>query len=154
MTEFDVGIDPGCSKGHGFALYQNRKLVKLEMWSLFKINFWREQLGLIEPNAGVNWHIENVNKSRTAFNGNISRAFKSGMCAWAQLELERFMALAEPMDDFYIYPISSKWKGDRGNKEKKKAEINEFKTVTHWDSHSNADTRSAAYFGWLGVKKR
>jgi hypothetical protein len=41
------------------------------------------------------------------------------------------------------HKVSKKWKDAAGKKE--------FERVTGWKGRSNEDTRSAAYFGYLGV---
>ena len=41
------------------------------------------------------------------------------------------------------HKISKMWKDQPGKKQ--------FENVTGWSGRSNEDTRSAAYFGWLGV---
>jgi len=39
--------------------------------------------------------------------------------------------------------VSKMWKKDK----------KQFELVTKWTGRSNEDTRSAAYFGWLGCNK-
>ena len=64
-----------------------------------------------------------------------------GRCKQMQLEVEK---IAEHFDIKIVrYPVSSQWKNSAGKKE--------FDRLTGWKGRSNEDTRSAAYFGYLGT---
>jgi hypothetical protein len=63
-----------------------------------------------------------------------------GMCKQSQIELER---LFESKGVKVVkHKISKMWKKDKA----------QFEKVTGWTGRSNEDTRSAAYFGFLGLK--
>ena len=70
----------------------------------------------------------------------MSIARRLGMVQQSQSELERMLIR------FNIVPtkhkISKMWKKDKA----------QFEKVTGWTGRSNEDTRSAAYFGFLGIK--
>lgn len=139
-----IGIDPD-SKAHGIAVYENNKLVRLESMSLIGFS------ELLSDYEGfpLEVHIEDVCGVSAAFGarderGNIHVKLKMaqniGMCKQAQVELER-------TSDYYKvkvvkHKISKMWKKDKA----------QFEKVTGWKGRSNEDTRSAAYFGFLGCK--
>jgi hypothetical protein len=64
-----------------------------------------------------------------------------GRCKQIQLEVEK---IAEHFDIKIVrHKVSRKWKDAAGRKE--------FERFTGWKGQSNPDTRSAAYFGYLGT---
>lgn len=141
-----IGIDPDSEK-HGVSFYIDGKIAKLESMRLFDL------FKIIEPLAilgDVQIHIENVCGINATFNKQfvknrraettVSRSL--GMCQQAQVEVER---MAEYLGVPVIkHPISKNWKSaDTG-----KAALLKM----GWSGQSNEDTRSAAYFGYLGVK--
>ncbi len=146
MSKIIIGIDPD-SKAHGVAVYMDGKLTGLNCLTLVDIVKMIPQWQ--ELDKGVEFHIEDVNGVSAAFgardrktniNVKLKMAQHIGMCKQSQIELERFLA------SFLIFPIKHKiskmWKKDKA----------QFELVTGWNGRSNEDTRSAAYFGWLGVK--
>lgn len=146
MSKIIIGIDPD-SKAHGVAVYMDGKLTGLNCLTLVDIVKMIPQWQ--ELDKGVEFHIEDVNGVSSAFgardrktniNVKLKMAQHIGMCKQSQIELERFLA------SFLIFPIKHKiskmWKKDKA----------QFELVTGWNGRSNEDTRSAAYFGWLGVK--
>ena len=100
----------------------------------------------------IEFHIENVcannavfMKPKKSYSGKDLAEVKArsrtlGMVQQSQKELERFI------NHYGIkivhHKISKIWKKDKG----------QFEKVTGWVGRSNEDTRSAAYFGWLGCK--
>lgn len=141
-----IGIDPDSSK-HGVAIYEGGKLTSLYSLSLFEL--YDEVRGLIGLYT-VQIHIENV----CAINATFSKKFVKnkraettvsrsiGMCQQAQTEVER---MAEYLGvEVVKHPISSNWKDARAG--------NAIIAKLGWTGKSNEDTRSAAYFGYLGVK--
>lgn len=147
--KYVIGIDPDSNK-HGVAIYENKKLIALESLSLMSVMSFLQSL---HDNEGslldlVEVHIENVCGMNAVFrqrqvgNGNVnsSMARRLGMCQQAQIELERMLIR------FQLVPVKHKaskmWKKDK----------KQFELVTGWTGRSNEDTRSAAYFGWLGLK--
>lgn len=150
--KYIIGIDPD-SKKHGMALYAFGELVRLESMRLVDVmqmieaDFNREEMNLIEV------HIEDVNRVSAAFGARdkkrdnihirLKMAQHIGQCKQAQLEVERLF-------EFYQIPVfkhklSKKWKNAQSGKA-------EFERLTGWSGRSNEDTRSAAYFGFLGCK--
>ena len=148
MSKIIIGIDPD-SKAHGVAVYVDGKLLILRCCTLEEI------LCLINMNPNpmteqdIEFHIEDVNGVSAAFGArdrkaNIHVKLKIaqhiGMCKQSQIELERF--LAHYNIKVVKHKISKMWKKDKA----------QFEKVTGWTGKSNEDTRSAAYFGWLGCK--
>lgn len=152
-----IGIDPDSSK-HGVAMYEDEKLIALEGLSLMGVmgllNGLYDKYGDLKDVLEV--HIEDVCannaifikrqafKSQKEYEGALkARARKVGMVQHSQIELERmfirFGIIAEK------HKISSNWKDAKSGKK-------QFEMVTGWTKRSNEDTRSAAYFGFLGHK--
>ena len=65
-----------------------------------------------------------------------------GRCQQSQSELMRFL------DEYKIKYVLHKPQKNNWAKNK-----HQFEKVTGWVGRSNEDTRSAAYFGFLGLKK-
>lgn len=143
-----IGIDPDSNK-HGVAIYIGEKIEELHNWQALDLYFY-----LFENLDGIHHfeiHIENV----CAINATFSKAFVKnarsqttisrsiGMCQQAQVEIER---IAEHFKVKIVkHPINKSWKDSKvGNKILKQL---------GWSGSSNEDTRSAAYFGYLGVKE-
>jgi len=142
MAEIVIGIDPD-SKAHGVAVYADGKLIELHSMELFDFYNHFQYQEIKEA------HIENVCGNNAVFSERSKRAnFKTiakmsngvGKCQQAQIELER---LFEYLNVKVVkHKISKAWKKDK----------KQFELVTGWTGRSNEDTRSAAYFGWLGLK--
>lgn len=148
--KYVIGIDPDSNK-HGVAIYENKKLIALESLSLMSVMSFLQSL---HDNEGplldlVEIHIENVcgnnavfaeRRNRANFNTIAKMSNGVGKCQQAQIELERMLIR------FQLVPVKHKvskaWKKDK----------KQFELVTGWTGRSNEDTRSAAYFGWLGLK--
>lgn len=141
-----IGIDPD-SKSHGVAVYRDGKLDLLcsrQLLGLF------DMINTLKGEGMVQIHIEDV----CAINATFSKQFVKnrraettvsrsvGMCQQAQAEVERMAEyLGVPV---FKHPISSKWKdAETGN---------QIMAKLGWSGKSNEDTRSAAYFGYLGIK--
>lgn len=141
-----IGIDPDSEK-HGVAVYDGATLIYVCSMSLFSIyDMVKEKIIADE----VQIHIENVCGINATFNKQfvknrraettVSRSL--GMCQQAQVEVERMAEyLSVPVTK---HPISKNWK----NAAIGKAALLQM----GWSGQSNEDTRSAAYFGYLGVK--
>ncbi len=140
-----IGIDPDSDR-HGVAVYKNGKLEILRMMSRNEI------IEEFKYNAECFFSIENVASSNALHTKkgtrnprvNQSIARRIGLNQQSQIELMRDL-------DYYGMPYvlhkpSSRWKNQ--------AEMELFKRATGWDKRSNADTRSAAYFGFLESNKR
>jgi len=148
MSKIIIGIDPD-SKAHGVAVYNDGELVALESNDLMTL---LKGISVIENNPAniIEVHIEDVNGVSAAFGardgkGNIHVKLKIaqhiGMCKQAQIELERWLGYKKDIK-VVKHKISKVWKKDKA----------QFEKVTGWTGRSNEDTRSAAYFGWLGCK--
>jgi len=152
MSKIIVGIDPD-SKAHGVAIYYGGQLDILSSMNLIELQCLIDN-DLITTSIDNDWdievHIEDVNGVSAAFmardrKANINVKLKMsqhiGMCKQSQIELERLF-------EFYKikvvkHKISKMWKKDKA----------QFEKITDWKGRSNEDTRSAAYFGYLGLKR-
>ena len=150
MNKIIIGCDPDSDKS-GFAVYEDGELFYLECMPLIAIyQFIENELNFHSPDA-FELHIENLNgNNSSAFNHRAkqSRQVQNkisegvGKCKHAQTEIEK---IAEHFGIKIVHHnVSSKWKNQQGKKE--------FEQITGWTGKSNEDTRSAAYFGYLGVK--
>ena len=144
MNKIIIGIDPD-SKSHGFAAYGNGKLQILESRNLLQV---QDFIKAYFP-SDIEVHIEDVNGVSAAFmardrktnlNVKLKMAQHIGMCKQSQVELERLFA--SKGIKVVKHKISKMWKKDKA----------QFQKVTGWAGRSNEDTRSAAYFGYLGLK--
>lgn len=145
MSKIIIGIDPD-SKAHGVAVYVDGKLDKLDCSDLVGIVGFIKVSRAIES---IEFHIEDVcannfvyarnNKGNKSVTSKI--AMSIGRCQQSQTELMRML-------DYYKVKYVLH-KPQKGNWAKNKAQ---FEKVTGWTGRSNEDTRSAAYFGWLGTK--
>ena len=147
MNKIIIGIDPD-SKAHGVAIYRDGELVALKCMPLMELAF--ELRGNNIPLDSVEVHMEDVcannavfMKPKKSYSGKDLAEVKArsrtlGMVQQSQIELERVC-------EYYKikvvkHKISKMWKKDKA----------QFEKVTGWTGRSNEDTRSAAYFGWLG----
>ena len=146
MSKLIIGIDPD-SKAHGVSFYIDGKLDDLGCITLVDFIILFENTFYTERFASVTVHMEDVCANNAAFqkkgvkNKLASTAINRsvGKCQQAQIELERLF-------EYYKikvvkHKISKMWKKDKA----------QFEKVTGWTGRSNEDTRSAAYFGWLGL---
>ena len=142
-----IGIDPDSNKS-GYAQYLNGEIKGLHPLSLVGIHEMFRFIDSSGENAEL--HIEDVNGiSSNAFSYNkkdpipvkLKKAEHVGKCKQAQIEIER---IAEHFNIKIVrHAVSKQWKDQAGKKE--------FERVTGWTRRSNEDTRSAAFFGMLGV---
>lgn len=148
MEPIIIGIDPDSSK-HGVALYVGEKLKALHNWQALDLfSYFRENLDGVRH---FEIHIENVCGVNATFSKEFVKNAKAqttisrslGMCQQAQVEVERVAVYFGVK--VVKHPISKNWKDATTGKRILK---NHF----GWDKSSNEDTRSAAYFGYLGVK--
>lgn len=148
MSKVIIGCDPDSSKS-GIATYTNGSLSSLECLSLIDIYFHFDDLCIRFEPSEIELHIENVNGVSAAFTGRDSRqpmpvklkmAQFIGKCKQAQVEVER---IAEHFSIKVVkHGVSKMWKKDKA----------QFEKLTGWTGRSNEDSRSAAYFGYLGAK--
>ena len=145
MNKIIIGIDPD-SKAHGVAVYRDGKLDKLDCSDLVGI------IGFLRANKAIEsieFHIEDVCANNFVYarnnHGNKSVTSKIAMaigrCQQSQTELMR------ALDEYNVKYVLHK--PQKGNWAKDKAT---FENTTGWTDRSNEDTRSAAYFGWLGCR--
>lgn len=145
MSKIIIGIDPD-SKAHGVSIYNGGRLVDLRCRTLIDII---DLMSSFDLDTSPEVHIEDVNGVSAAFmardkKANIHIKLKMaqsiGMCKQSQIELER---LFESKGIKVVkHKISKMWKKDKA----------QFERLTGWMGRSNEDTRSAAYFGFLGLK--
>ncbi len=148
MNRYVIGIDPD-SKAHGVAIYYNGKLLTMDQWSLMDI-----QTNIMPFVEGRNsskllFSIEDVmnNKFVYARNRNENKtvqsniAMKVGRCQQSFIEVTRML-------DFYKIEYKT-FPPQKDNWAKNKKQ---FEMATGWKKRSNEDTRSAAFFGFLGCK--
>lgn len=151
MSKIIIGIDPD-SEAHGVAIYELNKLNKLACMDLMGfMDLLQYQWSGENVYSNIEVHIEDVCANNAVFMkpGRMdkkreaeakARARTLGKCQQSQIELEKLF-------DYYDikivkHKISKMWKKDKA----------QFEKVTGWTGRSNEDTRSAAYFGWLGCK--
>ena len=144
MSKIIIGIDPD-SKAHGVAIYIDGRLCRLECltlyWIMNALDFYDDIDNVIEI------HIEDVCANNAIFRGGNgvkvqqSIARRLGMVQQSQTELERF--IHHRGIKLVKHKISKMWKKEKA----------QFEKVTGWTTQSNEDTRSAAYFGYLGLKR-
>jgi len=147
-----VGVDPD-SKAHGIAIYENEKLTELQCMTIFDIYDLICDLRSKYDNDEILFSIEDVKannavfmKQKPYYSGKDlaevkARSRKLGMVQQSQTELERM--LSHIGIKFINHKISKAWKKEKAL----------FEKINGWTGRSNEDTRSAAYFGWLGIKK-
>ena len=150
MSKIIIGIDPDSIK-HGIAVYEDGKLISLDCLSLMGLmgflSSLHENYGLLTDVVEI--HIEDVCAMNAVFrqkqtknnNVNMKMANSIGKCQQSQIELERMIVRFQLVA--IKHKISKQWKKDKS----------QFEKVTGWSGRSNEDTRSAAWFGYLGLTK-
>lgn len=149
MNNFVVGVDPD-SEAHGIAIYANSVLIELHCWTLIELWEWITLHNDAKTKTAF-FAIENVlsNKFIYARNDNVRKnitnsiAMKVGRVQQAQLELQRVLDYCN-VPYMLINPHCGNWANNR----------EQFKKLTGWNGKSNADTRSAAYFGFLYIDEK
>jgi hypothetical protein len=150
MSKIILGCDPDVD-GKGYAIYENGTLKSLEAFHLIDLFNFIDETSLSSKKP-VELHIEDLcaNKSSAFSHRRVDppvvkykKSESVGRCKQIQLEVEK---IAQHFDIKIVrHKVSSKWKDAAGRKE--------FERVTGWKGQSNPDTRSAAYFGYLGTLK-
>ena len=150
MSKVIIGCDPDSSKS-GIAVYKDGKLQYLKAMTIVELMscFNHESA----HSKDVELHIENLKGVSAAFTGanakqpqavKMKMAQYVGMCKQVQTEVER---IAEHFGIKVVHhKISKQWKDAKTGKSL-------FQRATGWEGKSNEDTRSAAYFGFLGCRK-
>ena len=150
MNKIIIGCDPDSSKS-GWAIFDNSDLLDVSCKSIVEIyQFLENEMQRNTPGV-YELHIENVKGVSAAFTGRdvkqpMAVKFKMaqfiGMCKQAQVEIER---IAEHFGIKVIrHGVSKMWKDSKTGK----AALADL----GWHGQSTEDSRSAAYFGYLGVK--
>ena len=145
MKKVIMGIDPDSNR-YGIAIYREGQLTELHnmniielydhITTMMKFNDIEIHLEDVKRAKAV-WHAQGMNKSVAAM-----AAQKVGMCKQSQNCIEQ---LAEKLKiPVVLHRVSSQWK--KGNDKKM------FERITGWQGRSNEDTRSAAWFGYQGVR--
>lgn len=147
MSKIIIGCDPDSDKS-GFSFYINNELCRLECLSLIGFYIELESICKQWSDKEIELHIENVKGVKGIFAQRTSGKNKGvalmmaqnvGMCKQVQTEIERF---AEHFNIKIVHhQVSKMWKKDKA----------QFEKVTGWTGRSNEDSRSAAYFGYLGL---
>lgn len=140
-----VGIDPDSEK-HGVAVYRGVVLSELASMDLVNLRHWIDR-----QEGEIMFSIENVLAKNGLYarnahaNARIAQniALKLGRCQQAQAELMRELDHRE-IPYQLIKPTKGNWADDNRT----------FQRITKWAGRSNADTRSAAYMGFLALKVR
>jgi len=111
----------------------------------------RDLLEDIRPRESIEIHIEDVCgisysgfhvRAQDSLSVKLKKAENVGMCKQSQREVE---FLAEYLGIKVVkHRISKAWKSQ--------VEKKMFQKITGWTGLSSEDTRSAAYFGYLGLK--
>ena len=139
-----IGIDPDSDK-HGIAIYSHGILVDLKEWRLTDvIDFIKD-----DPDVDIMFSIEDVMANNFVYKRNEKKSKKvqceiarrTGRCQQSQVELVRML------DHYGIKrqlhkPMAGNWAKNKPL----------FEKVTGWQSRSNKDTRSAAFFGYLALQ--
>ena len=152
MIEYVIGVDPDCKKS-GFAFYKNEKLVSLRNWSfreyLNAMNNEFEKHGLTTDNTI--FVIEDGNLIRTIFkkhrdsNKNVY-AEKGRNVGRVQQQATCLIDVAKELG-YTVHcmkPMTGNWADP--------AMTPQFKQATRWTKRSNPETRSAAFFGFIGLR--
>ena len=155
MKKIVVGCDPDSEKS-GIAVYFGDKLMRLESMTLMEVSCLLKGLPYPYDNhfeeVKVELHIENVNGiSSNAFNTKskdllpvkLKKAEHVGKCKQVQIEIER---MAENFNIKVVHhKVSKQWKDSKTGRAA-------LERNTGWTGQSNEDTRSAAYFGFIGSR--
>lgn len=145
MTIIRIGIDTD-TELHGVAIYHDRKLIELSM--IATLDF--DQFVCLAENPAVNllFIIEDVcaNKFIYTRNKKQNRAIQDtiamavGKNQQAETELLRYLDRLK-MKYKLIPPTRGNWSDNKKM----------FQRLTRWPKSGNIDTRSAAFFGYMGL---
>jgi hypothetical protein len=140
-----IGVDTDTKK-HGVSVYQGKKLVQLAM--IETLNFDQFVYLHKDPEVDLLFIIEDVCANNFVYKRNqkASRAAENlvaicvGRNQQAQTELMRYLDRLE-MNYRLIPPTRGNWAKN----------TKQFQLLTGWPKSGNIDTRSAAFFGYLGL---
>lgn len=150
--KYVIGIDPDSDK-HGVAIYVDGELTELKTMTLVELYLYamdlmteRDQYGhkslfIIEDVLANKFVYARNNKGNKAVTSKIAMAI--GRCQQSQFELMRVLDHFRAQYEL-IKPTKFNWAKNKA----------QFEKVTGWTGRSNEDTRSAAWFGYLGLKNK
>lgn len=151
MKKLVIGCDPDSNKS-GFAVYVDGALVRLGCYSLIDFYKFLDSDCADVEYKNTELHIENLNgissnafsvKGKDPLPVKLKKAEHVGKCKQVQVEIER---IAEYLGVKVVHhKVSNKWKDSSTGR----AALN---LHTGWTGQSNEDTRSAAYFGFIGSR--
>ena len=155
MKKVIIGCDPDSDKS-GIAIYVDDKLMCLESMALMDISCLLKGLPIpfVNPfeEVKLELHIENLNgissnafsiKSKDPLPVKLKKAEHVGKCKQVQIEIER---VAEYFNKKVVrHKVSKQWKDSKTGRAA-------LERNTGWVGQSNEDTRSAAYFGFIGFR--
>jgi hypothetical protein len=144
--KYTIGIDPDSDR-HGVAVYENGTLITCATATTIEII--TGYVPYFRALGELQFAIENVAANSFVYgrNNQSSKAAQAkvgvsiGRCQQAQIELVRWLEL-EAVPCTLIKPVAGNWANNKA----------QFERVTGWTGRSNADGRSAAFFGWLLLK--
>ena len=152
MTKIIIGCDPDSDKS-GIAIYANGELkdiCSMTLIQIYRLFAQRAIDRIADANNTCELHIENLNGNNSSAFGHTAKQSMQvknkisegvGKCKQVQTEIER---IAEYFEIKIVrHQVNSMWKSQ--------IQKNIFESVTGWKGSSNEDSRSAAYFGYLGV---
>ena len=149
MSEIVIGIDPDAKK-YGVAQYEDGKLIVLLSQTICEFVSDLEGIANAYKNNQVKFVIEDVQSNSFMYARNRNdnpgiaarMAQNVGMCKHAQQVAEDFIE-HYGFELIRVKPSRDNWAKDKSR----------FERITGWKGRSNEDTRSAAYFGFLKVKR-
>ncbi len=139
-----IGVDPDSDK-HGVAIYVDANLCDLA--GLSRVDLIKRAISYRDKGCDVLFSIEDVmaNQSTWRARGAVSKAVAAKMGHGIGRLYQALHELIRDLEangfEFNLHKVSSNWKDAAGKKL--------FEQATGWNSRSNEDTRSAAWFGWL-----
>lgn len=148
MNKFEIGIDPDSDK-YGVAIAKNGELCTVKSMCITHLV---PMIAELSDSGSVVVYIEDVcGISSSAFNHSrkdtqavkFKKSESVGMCKQAQIVIQKFCA--EYGIPVHKFKVSKAWKDTKTGRAA-------LKNVFGWEGESNEDSRSAAYFLYLGVK--
>lgn len=150
--KFDIGVDPD-SESNGVAVYKNKQLIELVNMNTAEFTMYIAESMAVSPHFRPVIHIEDVCGTSAVFKhrfkpgekleSKLMKAQNLGMCKQAQRAIEQVACMFNL--EVVKHRLSSSWKDSKHGREA-------LKRCTGWAGKSNADTRSAAFFGYVGCK--
>lgn len=140
------GVDPD-SDAHGVAVYHKGDLIALGNLTHEQFRKKLAETDTAELIVSMEDVMSNTSTFRAGRAKNKAVSSKMGHAIGRLYQSQK--VLIEMLDDlgvrYVTYPPSSYWKSQSGKRQ--------FEKITGWTGRSNEDTRSAAYFGFLALRK-